>query len=214
MTERLQPQPRGLHDSRHTRFWRGQVAGRIGRLVRDRVLLLSVLLAAATTAAVRWLPLRELKISEVAAAGLSFGSLAFGACVTGAVLSISLAPAERVVAIATRGLPGQPFSHYSDLIFVFTWSAMAQLGVVMASLIALAIGGGGLVGPAQPYVTHTLLVFLALSVTIYAVAQLFTVVNTISQLGVVIIAEANRMAGQQPAPATSQTAGAADASEP
>lgn len=164
---------------------------RAGRLLLDRNLGLSLLAALLLTAFGRDLPLGTLQIGDLASAGLAYSALAFGACVTGAVLTVSLAPYRRVRELATSGPEDWRYPHYSELLFVFTWSAVAQLAVILASLLAYIMGGSTVVGPADPYPSHLVLLFLAASVLVYALLQLFTVVATLSQLGVVLISQAN-----------------------
>src|SRR4051794_9718636 len=71
------------------------------------------------------LPGGDLAIRDLAGAGLSYASIAFGACVTGVVLVLTIPNPKHAERWATRTSGSSQFSHYSDLIFVLTWSAVA-----------------------------------------------------------------------------------------
>lgn len=179
---RVQRQPL---EQRH--FFRGQVRPRLGQiLLRPRVAVV-LLLGVLTGALVPHLPMGRLRVSELASAGLAFAALSFGACVTGAVLALTL-PAAEARRWAGIKAPDRTHSTYSDLIFTFTWSGVAQLGVVVSCALAFLFGGDKVVSPAHPWFTNKLCVGVAALVFYYALAQLLTVLGTISQIGFALIA--------------------------
>lgn len=122
-------------------------------------------------------------------AGLSYASIALGACITAAVLVLSIPSAERVERWVQTSSPGSEFSHFSDLVFVFTWSAVAQLLVIGVSLGAYLFGGDVLMAPAHPRWTHIVALAVTLTITLYAFWQLMTVIATLSQVAYVTISE-------------------------
>ena len=94
--------------------------------------------------------------------------------------------------LATQRPAGKSFSHLSELVFVFTWAAVAQFAVVVAAILAFVLGGGSVVGPGSPLPSHVALVALGFCVVLYGILELFTVIATISQMGVVIDSAARK----------------------
>jgi hypothetical protein len=180
-----------LHGQADLNFWRGQVWPRRESLLKDRHFWTSAVAAVILTAISWHLPLRRVPISTIALAALSYSAISFGACVTGTVLALTLPSAPQRRLWATTGGAGSSFTHMSELLFVFTWSAVCQLAVVIAGACAYVLGGNGIVGPADPSWTDVILVGAFLFVAMYAVLHLFTVVGTLSQLGAVSIANEN-----------------------
>jgi hypothetical protein len=176
-------------------YWRGQVWPRRRQLLTDRTLILAICGGALLTALAWHQPLGKAKISDLAGAELAFASISFGACVTGAVLALTLSPRDRISEWAGIVLPGKRFSIYSDLMFVFTWSAVSQLGVIVAAGLGFFLGGDGSIGPSRPRWSHIALLSLNCTIIIYALAQLFTIIATISQLAVVLTVEKTRQKG-------------------
>jgi len=191
------PPHRGQANPSH--YWRGQVAPRRDRLLRDGYAAWALGLALVGTVAVWSLPVRSVPIATVAGAALAYAALSFGACVTGAVLALTIGSPIQRHTWATTAPPGTHFSHYSELVFVFTWAALAQLGVVVAAFLGFILGGDTPIAPSSPLISHVLLTFPALTVGIYAVLEIITVVSTISQLGVVSDADARNDLPHQPA---------------
>ena len=132
-------------------------------------------------------PVVRVKITDVASGGLAYASIAFGACITGAVLALSISPVKQVEKWVSSYGAGSEHSDYSHLIFVFTWSAMVQLAVVVCCGLAYVFGGDYSLYPADARFSHKLLLGISSAIGGYAVLQLAVVVSTISQVGHVII---------------------------
>lgn len=109
----------------------------------------------------------------------------------GSVMALSL-PSAEVKRWAATSRRGGRHSHFSDLIFTFTWSGMAQLMVVIASILGFLFGGDMQAAPANGGVLNSVGVGLAALVFFYALTQLLTAITTISQMGAVLIAAWNR----------------------
>ena len=187
----------------HVHFWRGQVWGRRGRLLKDSSLWVALAFGGLVTWLVNTSPGGDLEIADVGGAGLSYAAIAFGACITGIVLVLSLPSEQRVHRWATTGMKDSPFSHYSDLVFVLTWSAISQLSVILLSLGGYLFGGHIEMAPDDPRTSHVVALFGCMFVAVYAFLQLFTVVSTLSQIAFVTIDEFGRREGQ----ATTRLAG-------
>ena len=164
----------------------GQVAPRARSLVRDKqwwfiapVWLVFYVLASQSQAS-------ALAIKDVALAEISMASLSFGACVTGLVLSLTI-NSDRSAKWARSGRAGSSFSHLSDLIFVFAWSAMAQLVMLASAFTSLLLGSRSFVYVRDEAISHRILLAIAVLVACYAFFQLISVLRSLVQIGVVTI---------------------------
>ncbi|OUC79481.1 hypothetical protein [Gordonia lacunae] len=108
----------------------------------------------------------------------------------GAVLALTL-PSPEIETWATSSTGGGRHSDYSDLIFIFTWSGLAQLSVVVASVMGFIFGGDMQAAPPNGGDLNSLWVAVAALFFFYALAQLVTAITTISQMGTVLIAAWN-----------------------
>lgn len=177
---------------REVRFWRGQVWPRRSSLVKHRHVLISLAVGSTVTFLAWRVPIGDLRISTLATAGLGYAALSFGACITGSVLVLSLPSREQIRLWARTRLEGRTHSNASDLLFVFTWAAAAQLGVVLTVCSAYLLGGDIAFAPSNPRLGHIVCVFISSCVAAYAFLCLSTVVSTISQVGTVTFNAAAR----------------------
>ncbi len=121
-----------------------------------------------------------------ATAAMTFASIAFAACLTGAVLALTVPTDEQRKHWSGTKKKGSSFSHFSDLMFVFTWSAMCQIPVMGIGILVF-IGAGSIsnTGVVNISIPVRVSVGLLVVVGLYALLQLTAVVRTISQLAVV-----------------------------
>lgn len=130
-------------------------------------------------------------ISDVTTAVLAYAALAFGFCLAGLTIALTL-PDERFArSLATVRHPkdptladGRPRSAYSDLIFVFSWTASAHWAVIVWAIGVLAACGGHL----QLMPTHANVGDKAAAAGLafllsYALMQFMVTVITLSQVG-------------------------------
>jgi len=166
-------------------FWACQVWQRRARLFSRRRGILAVVIGLAAAFLIPRIGNEQALVSDLAATSLTFASISFGACLTGAVLALTVPSKVQRDDWSQSSLPGSPFSHFSDLVFVFTWSAMSQLAVVGAS-VGLYLTEAPPTTIATQHVDVALQIFLGIlgAVGINAVLQLTAVVRTISQLAV------------------------------
>ncbi len=154
-------------------------------MTRSKVLWLPVLAGVLTPWVVRPFATVSTSISEASDFGLNYAAFGFGACVTGAVLAISLPGRERIRQWAQTPT-NDGFSAFSDLVFALTWSAMAQLAVLVVCGLSMVIGGDEQLLPMNPKDSHTLLLGASLAVFFYGLTQLVVLVQTVSQLDTLI----------------------------
>lgn len=173
--------------NRELAYFSGQVVPRIARIAKSSRVWITLILGAIAGLASPYLPVGQTPVSSLASAGLAFASVSFAACVTGAVLALTL-PSSEFRKFTSKTRNGSSFSAYSQLIFTFTWSAFAQLAVVVTSVLGLIFGGDYLVSPLDSHPINRISLGTATFVFTYAFMQLATVITTISQVAAVMMA--------------------------
>ena len=170
-------------------FWRGQVLPRFWVLSSHPYFVFSLLLIISTRVFFSRIPHSKIKVSDISTAGLAFAAISFGACITGLVLILSLSSIKsisKLSRLSVRSKGKVKFSAYSDLIFVFIWAAVSQLISILFSLEGLVFSGDrkflgvGTTGWQATWQSFDL------GVSAYAFFNLYTVLATISQVGVII----------------------------
>lgn len=138
----------------------------------------------------RSLPSQDVPIQDFVGHGLTVSSIAVSACLTGLVLSLAIPGAERIGKWAKMEGATEGFSVLSDLIFAFFWAGCSQVLAMLTCITALFFGGGLAIGPPPPIPwTHSLSLAVSFSIFAYALLQLLVVLQTLVQVGAVIIAE-------------------------
>lgn len=170
---------------------RGQIWPRRHQIAVSPVLLFALLAGVFTSLIAGSMPAGTLKISDVVTNGFTFASISMGVCVTSLVLSLGLPGTKRLQRWAR--IPGllPEMSALSDLIFSLAWAALAQLGLIGVCVLASLFGGTLPLAPPQISPVHWLGLATGLFVFFYALFELAIVVQTLVQIGVLIIAEEN-----------------------
>ena len=172
---------------------RGQVLPRLRRLVLDWVPALALGVSVGLALLLPRLPGAVLPIREAAGVGVTFASIAMGACIAATVLAVGLPSPERLRRWANlRGsTPGK--SALSDLVFVLVWASLAQTALIATSVLAMAFGNDLPLAPTGMSIFHAFGLWLGLFVFFYALFELVVVVQTLSQMAVMVIAEEQQL---------------------
>lgn len=171
------------------RFLRGQVLPRRRQLLRSWAPYAALVSALGITFALPVLPAATMRIMDAAGYGLTFASISMGACFSAIVLSIGLPGTSRLRLWSLRNgvTPGK--SALSELIFVLVWAALWQVLLIVTCVVSVAFGGGYPLGaPAAAY-SHVFGLVVGFFVFFYCVFELLIVIQTLTQVGVMIIAE-------------------------
>jgi hypothetical protein len=150
------------------------------------------------------------KVGDVVTALLAYAAVAFGFSVAGLTIALTL-PDEnftRELATASKAPPKSKWQRlksrvesnsdaYSDLLFVFSWTAVANWCTVVVGFALLMVWGfDAAVIPVHPTTAHrataSLLVFLAS----YAICLFLVTLFTLSQVGRVYITQLRRRAAK------------------
>ena len=174
-------------------FWRGEVWGRRKQLLKDPALWVSLALGLTTTLISPIIPLGSLYVQDLANYALLYAALSFGAAIAGAGIALGVPGDKRVRRWSNLIPSGSKFSSFQNLLFTFAWSAMIQIGLVLVSFLAIALGTGFNVVPlgvdffdAWP---HYIAVFFSFWLWWYALLELSAVVRVFMQVAGAITKE-------------------------
>ena len=167
-----------------------QIAPRLSSIVVSGSSLFALMASILATGGIVLLPVRSTPIADIAGVGLTYASVSLAACLSGLVLSLALPGEQRLRRWARMKSARSGKSLLSDLVFTFFWASCCQLGVLLVCFAAILFGGPLLVGEPQPLpVSHVTGLFTGLFVGFYSVAQLYVVLQTLVQVGVLVTLE-------------------------
>lgn len=133
----------------------------------------------------------DTKVGEALTVVLAYAAVAFGFCLAGLTVALTLPSESFAKELATKEPSekmvkesGRMPNAYSDLLFVFSWTAVAHWAVIVFGLVELVACGYGGALVETPYdlparIRLGLLTFLVL----YAVFQFLITLITLSQVG-------------------------------
>lgn len=169
-----------------TRFFGGQLRPRIFRIVFHWTMYWSVGVTGVVYLSALCTTFGEVPIDSIRTNLTAYAALSFGASVSGALLVLTLPAREFVQILSSHRLRHSERSSYSDLMFVFTWSAFTQLATIVVVLGMYAFGGTHSTMPEGARATHHVLFVAAAFVIVYSLFRLVVVVSTLSQVARVI----------------------------
>jgi hypothetical protein len=163
-------------------------------LPRTRSIVLStdfVLAVVLGVVVVRWgdsLNLADVKVGDIVSALLTYAAIAFGFCLSGLTVALTLPSDTFVKYLATSIPPKGKFDAYSDLMFVFSWTAMIHwIDVVALVGILILAGSDSKVLPANATLVRKVVVGGLTFFVVYGVFQFMLTLVTLSQVGRVYI---------------------------
>jgi hypothetical protein len=128
------------------------------------------------------------KIGDLTTGLIAYASIALGFCVAGLTISLTLPDRDFASHLATLKRPGQSTNSYSDLLFVFSWTAIAHWGAILLLFIVILLTESN--SPLLP-VGHTkcrtVIVSIIAGVCTYCLCQFLITLITLSQVGAVYI---------------------------
>ncbi|HET9198700.1 MAG TPA: hypothetical protein VFN92_10665 [Solirubrobacterales bacterium] len=154
----------------------------------------TVLAVAVTLAIGIWggdLAFDDLQTDKLVAAVLAYAALALGFCLAG--LTIALTLPDRSFAKFLADYERQPEAKgarnaFSELVFVFSWTATAHWAVIVISLVTLVTQGSSTVPTfGSDCTAGAALIALLLGMLTYALAQFLVTVLTLSEVARVYI---------------------------
>ncbi len=130
------------------------------------------------------------KVGEVVPVILTYAAIALGFCVAGLTVALTIPDREFAYKLAKKTLrPRSPTQNaYSDLLFVFSWTALAHWTTIAASVAALlASRGQAVILPYGASVLNRVFVGIVVFLSSYGFFQFLITLITLSQVGRVYI---------------------------
>jgi hypothetical protein len=128
------------------------------------------------------------KIGDLTTGLIAYASIALGFCIAGLTISLTLPDRDFATTLALRKQPGECTNSYSDLLFVFSWTAICHWFAVLIlfAVILLTDSGSVLLPPGHTRVRSWLVALIA-GLCTYCLCQFFITLVTLSQVGSVYI---------------------------
>jgi hypothetical protein len=135
-------------------------------------------------------PMASLKMADATTMLLTYAAIAFGFCIAGMALVLTL-PSEAFVSLLMKHKLGRHSQNsYSDLLFVFSWTAIVHWSVVVLSITAVCIRRNDRTVLNQwDGAGWKILVGSIIALAIYALIQFLLTVITLSEVGRLYIRE-------------------------
>lgn len=140
--------------------------------------------------------LSSIKPADISTALLAYAAIAFGFCISGMALVLTLPNQNFVTWLVKERIPHRSSNGYSDLLFVFSWTALCHWLLVLFSFILLVTADGrvSLVSSDDSQAWH-IFVGILFGGAAYSFIQFLLTVITLSQVGRLYINRIERKAG-------------------
>jgi hypothetical protein len=128
------------------------------------------------------------KIGDLTTGLIAYASIALGFCVAGLTISLTLPDRDFAAHLATLQRPGKSTNAYSDLLFVFSWTAIAHWGAILVLFIVILLTeSSSALLPHGHTKYRTVIVAAIAGICTYCLCQFLITLITLSQVGAVYI---------------------------
>jgi hypothetical protein len=128
------------------------------------------------------------KIGDLTTGLIAYASIALGFCVAGLTISLTLPDRDFASHLATLKRPGESTNSYSDLLFVFSWTAIAHWGaIILLFAVILFTESNSALLPVGHSKCRTVAVAFIAGMCTYCLCQFLITLITLSQVGAVYI---------------------------
>ena len=173
-----------------TDYWKEEVKSRVVKIVFGPELWLAVVVALAFGYYGPRAHLDKIKVTAVVSAALNYSAIAFGFAVTGMTLAISIPHRTLTLRMAKEHVGNSIKCLYSDLLFVFSWTALAHLFAVLLFLLIIAfIPDDRMLFSIPPLRCERIAACGTAFVVSYCLFQFCITIITLSQVGAAYIEE-------------------------
>jgi hypothetical protein len=133
------------------------------------------------------------KVGDIVGGLLTYASIAFGFCLSGLTIALTLPSQDFVKKLASTKLGGKKNNAFSDLLFVFSWTALCHWLVIVLTIGSiLLLGSNAIILPHESYQSHRIIFGFVLFISIYGIFQFLITLITISQVGRLYIDHINK----------------------
>jgi hypothetical protein len=124
------------------------------------------------------------RVPDAVTALLTYGAIALGFCIAGLTVALTLPDREFARKLATEECGRPPRDAYSDLLFVFSWTAIVHWVVIVALVIGLAFARdyNSVLCPGAS-IARRFSVGIVVGLSTYGFFQFLVTLITISQVG-------------------------------
>jgi len=128
------------------------------------------------------------RVSDITTGLIAYSAIALGFCVAGLTISLTF-PEPKFTLLLVTPPKGKSRNHYSDLIFIFSWTAVAHWVALMVLFCAvLFTDGTTAILPAEHSALRIWAVGLLATICTYCLCQFLIAVITLSQVGNLYVA--------------------------
>jgi hypothetical protein len=164
-------------------FW-DEATPRVFKIIGSSEFIISALLAVAVGIWGCKLGLADAKIVDATTALLTYSAIAFGFCLSGLTLVLVLPDLAFANQLARSQISEASPNAYSNLMFVFSWTAMIHWFDVVGAVAVFAFcGSDQKILPVGSDISRRALVGLLTFLTIYGVSNFLVALITLSQVG-------------------------------
>lgn len=141
-------------------------------------------------------------VESLSTAMLTYASIAFGFCLAGLTLVLTLPDQSFTRALATTARQSKDTDSYSDLLFVFSWTALCHWILILSLLVVLFACDWQALIPIEAGRLHRAIVGGISALATYSLIQFLVVVITLSQVGRVYIRHLSQVSRDKVGPET------------
>jgi hypothetical protein len=165
-------------------YGKDEVCPRIGAILRgSEFWIAGVLASACGTFGDRWL-LGGLKVADAVMVLLTYCAIALGFCVAGLTIALTLPDREFARKLANHHADGRKCDAYSDLLFVFSWTALCHWCSIVVLVLGLILGGANQsILAMSAGIARRVFVGAATWLSTYSFGQFLVTLISISQVG-------------------------------
>jgi hypothetical protein len=128
------------------------------------------------------------KVADLTTGMIAYAAIALGFCVAGLTISLTLPDHDFASQLACRKEPDERTNAYSDLLFVFSWTAIVHWGALVSLFAVLLFneGSSALVPTGCSFLRKSSISAVA-AICTYCLCQFLITLITLSQVGRVYI---------------------------
>jgi hypothetical protein len=128
------------------------------------------------------------KIGDISTGLIAYAAIALGFCVAGLTISLTLPDQDFATKLACLKDDDEPTNAYSDLLFVFSWTAVAHwLALIVLFALTLFVEGSSPLLPAGHSQLRGIWVAATSGICAYCLCQFLITLITLSQVGNIYI---------------------------
>jgi hypothetical protein len=177
-------------------YLRYETAPRLREVVSGSDFVLAVMLGAGFAIWGGKVSLAEMKVEDITTILLTYAAIAFGFCLSGLTLALTLPDRAFAQELALAHPKQNGPNSYSNLMFIYSWTAIIHWLVIVASIGILVFSGSDQkILPSNASPGRHLVVGLLIFLSAYGVFRFLVALITLSQVGTAYISNLSKAKG-------------------